>query len=1592
MKFIVNVPQIFLLGSVLFRTFCKAQEDGGEEIASQRVDVRPMHQVLRDMQDKLALSESTLPPHVQGVFWMDQSGYLTPDLPKRPKDRVGQNAIVAFDGIDDTLSEINSDNHILTVDHTGPAWPFFNTKTGNNIFQVQASETSFYRWYFDETFQNTQVYYYKPHLQDGNYYPSAQVAGVDVNLTMHYQEPAEECYTGDAMDILSGNASSSVDIAKCATWIRTTVVVHPDDRSREMAVLPDYYVYPIVNGTGHAIEPFYSAFLKYAQEDADITSDLIDGSNDNGLVGRGGQLASILQENAVAVEPSLAVWHPSIQDYLVDANVARICKEQEQLLRNGVTLENDTTGVLSTLYAQDLVQYIANPSKFLRRRSHVCGGGNRNFCSMGRVILGDYGLVQDTLVKSDIPQTRGWYLGRAKLNPERLPPFFLLAMSDGGSDTDEGRSGVHDILRKAMIDTIIVPAQQRVLDSSLQSELNIFIDEMIEQLDKEAKMGTPDVNTTLTTDVVGTFVTKWAFKVILDMDVDPQIISVIKTLFLMPSLSIYGFWVEPFASQLSFEDGAKIIAAFDSLVSVVERSPVLQGYSPSESNFFLTKYDYARELAAFFSGASLLGVQHFILNIFTRIVPSDDYVLLDPDDSHMLGNALLEAARFNPPVKNVNVILSENTSFKVGGADQTFPAGTSVMASILLSGFDEDFFPDSYTFDVERANLKSSLLTFASMGYDPQYSFDTGRRSCLGQHLVFKLSTDVLSAWLRRNGGPSIPSTGNSPSLSGGSIGEIPTSACVAKFAALGFESDNFHLYHRYFRDDSKFIYPPAGVYQGTLAIEEYVAFVSLRNPIFKEKSISNVNVSLKTVDSSEGTCTFIINSSTRYLTDPEFFVESDFMVTAMTKLIYNYHEDYIKEIDLFYTDAFLKFVMARSYTRSEHICNVHAGCLNKTNDDQDMTKNQCLRRLAALPTYTEDEEGRGYIDGNSYACRALHSQLAEFDDFHCPHVAFAATEDPKGGVKCQESEYMRSSEFFDDEDMAGYERYIQKLNAVLGSQGDIDPTLGFKILSLPPEENRTRSLIAGVIVPIILFLVVYLGIRCVKPETILTSPDSKRLWTIAIVWVVMLGSIFGFAAMTIWGIGQRNPEWSDAWAHNGMSRYPALGKQATPSGTEIQSRLDDVEFYVYVGFILWITTLIAGVGMEALVWIYFIRVWSEERERYWRFAQFFFPLFAMTSLGLALYRNYFSLPVMVFGLWKFGFPETLMYIYLGIFGRQGSVGRTSDFLNGIGTAVHHGSASFIIAMLTVGVIPPSRYLISPILILIMQHWVALIAYSSRALYSAIELVLDYFFQWSVLSNFQQLFHLHWTAALGGSCMLFAHWMYLTAAVLSLFASSSGDDKDEDQSNVHSRGVELMTTPPQPKKANRRRSKKGRLHGATRRSYGFRNLNNTSIDLAHNYLATRQREPPGLHHEEEIVFFRDDPTDDGESGFSTSSQASNDGGDVQVSRLLPILLKHINDGRLDDSNGNLHLTEQVMFDEDGNNKHYKSGGKRKSAESNALCTKTNTFGGILKSTRRSGSTVSTMDPSGSGTFQDNQFCESAVSARGTASVDSTITL
>jgi hypothetical protein len=44
--------------------------------------------------------------------------------------------------------------------------------------------------------------------------------------------------------------------------------------------------------------------------------------------------------------------------------------------------------------------------------------------------------------------------------------------------------------------------------------------------------------------------------------------------------------------------------------------------------------------------------------------------------------------------------------------------------------------------------------------------------------------------------------------------------------------------------------------------------------------------------------------------------------------------------------------------------------------------------------------------------------------------------------------------------------------------------------------------------------------------------------------------------------------------------------------------------------------------------------------------AQFAFCSFLLTSVGLAQAQNYTAIPFLILGLWKFGFPETLLYFH----------------------------------------------------------------------------------------------------------------------------------------------------------------------------------------------------------------------------------------------------------------------------------------------------------------------------------------------------------
>lgn len=223
---------------------------------------------------------------------------------------------------------------------------------------------------------------------------------------------------------------------------------------------------------------------------------------------------------------------------------------------------------------------------------------------------------------------------------------------------------------------------------------------------------------------------------------------------------------------------------------------------------------------------------------------------------------------------------------------------------------------------------------------------------------------------------------------------------------------------------------------------------------------------------------------------------------------------------------------------------------------------------------------------------------------------------------------------------------------------------------------------------------------------------------------------------------------------------------------TSPQSTMNDDEFLVYIAILIWATVLLAGFGCELLFMIMFSRQgWSDKLETLWRLAQFVFPLFLLTVLGLAMLRNFMALPLLVFGLWKFGFPETISYMYTALYGsKKARAKRLADVINSSGMTLHHSSATMVIASMLAGVIPANRYTVGAPLVTVMQHWFILMKYVNVWVYDAIQLTFELFFQWVVLSDLEYLYAIHWTVTFGALGVLTAHWFILVAAAINILS------------------------------------------------------------------------------------------------------------------------------------------------------------------------------------------------------------------------------
>ena len=248
----------------------------------------------------------------------------------------------------------------------------------------------------------------------------------------------------------------------------------------------------------------------------------------------------------------------------------------------------------------------------------------------------------------------------------------------------------------------------------------------------------------------------------------------------------------------------------------------------------------------------------------------------------------------------------------------------------------------------------------------------------------------------------------------------------------IGYSLTDADNYSKFFNDDSVMILPQAGNYTGPTSILEYVLFFfGAASPVIRESSFLRCDRRFMKYNEESGTCSFqdlclvegmLINPLIKRFS-------TKISYTAMTHLELNPEIQVIESVFLVdFEEPFLSFIFgeaAKSDVTREFACSVMADACSVTLDEEN-----CIEKLAALSVA---EGPHSHFDGNSQACRFLHSTMALENDKHCAHIAFEPTLDEDGKMKCQESQGMLRTDFFEESDIEAHRRFQKNVGIVPG-------------------------------------------------------------------------------------------------------------------------------------------------------------------------------------------------------------------------------------------------------------------------------------------------------------------------------------------------------------------------------------------------------------------------------------------------------------------------------------------------------------------------------------------------------------------------------
>jgi len=212
-----------------------------------------------------------------------------------------------------------------------------------------------------------------------------------------------------------------------------------------------------------------------------------------------------------------------------------------------------------------------------------------------------------------------------------------------------------------------------------------------------------------------------------------------------------------------------------------------------------------------------------------------------------------------------------------------------------------------------------------------------------------------------------------------------------------------------------------------------------------------------------------------------------------------------------------------------------------------------------------------------------------------------------------------------------------------------------------------------------------------------------------------------------------------------------------------------DYEYRVFITLSTWLIAMFTGLSLELFLGTHIVQYFEthETMHWFWVYANCLFPIMVLCGF---LSQSFFGLPLMVLGMFKFGFPEINAYLHRASTHQMFSIHWWSDSLNGCGSLFHHGSSILVLAGLINELFTLETYVVVILLITLFQHMVVVLKYLRRKTYIVLVLLLELCFQYEILSV------LHLTAKdtvfqMACTVLWESHCLYVTAGILESFAN-----------------------------------------------------------------------------------------------------------------------------------------------------------------------------------------------------------------------------